>query len=55
MRVGSKTFLLIAGGAISDSKYKASTLVGFKHPVTDRHAWFSSGSMFLALAYSAVE
>ena len=44
----AQTSVLIAGGAIPDSKYKSSTLVGFKHPVTDRHAWFSSGSRFLA-------
>ena len=44
----SHTSLLIAGGAIPDSKYKSSTLVGFRHPVTDRHAWFSPGSRFLA-------
>ena len=42
------TSLLIVGGAIPDSKYKSSTLVGFGHPVTDRHAWFSPGTRFLA-------
>ena len=44
------TSLLIAGGAIPDSKYKSSALVGFRYPVTDQHDWFSSGSRFLALA-----
>ena len=42
------TSLLIAGGAIPDRKYKSSTLVGFRHPVTDRHTWFSHGSRFLS-------
>ena len=42
--------LLTAGGAIPDSQYKSSTLVGFKHHVTDLHARFSSGSRFLAWA-----
>ena len=45
------------------TQYKSSTFVGFKHPVTARHAWFSSGSRLLAwaelaqtgAAYSAVE
>ena len=41
------TSLLIAGGAIPDSKYKSSTLVGFRHHVTDRNVWFSSGSRLL--------
>ena len=39
---------LIAGGDIPDSQYKSSTLVGFRQHVTDRHAWFSPGSRFLA-------
>ena len=42
------TSLLIAGGAIPDRKYKHSMLVGFKHPVADRHVWFSPGSRLLA-------
>ena len=52
-----------AGGAIPESKYKSSTLVGFRHPVTDRHYRFSSVSRFMAwddlvqtgVAYSAVD
>ena len=40
--------LLNAGGAILNSKYKSLTLVGFRHPVTDQHAWFSTGSSLLA-------
>ena len=55
--------LLLAGRAIPDSKYMYSTLVGFRHPVTDRHARFSYVSRFLTCgdlaqtgaAYSAVE
>ena len=35
--------LLIAGGAIPDSKYTSSTLVCFKNHVTDRHAWLVLG------------
>ena len=54
---------MIAGDSIPDSKYKSSMLAGFRHPVTDWHALFSSGSRFLAwgdlaqtgAAYSAVE
>ena len=42
------TSLLFAGGAITDSRYKSSTLIGFRHPVTDRHDWFSPRSRFLA-------
>ena len=46
----SQTFLLIAGGTIPNIKYKSSTLVGFRHHVADRHAWFCSESRFLAWA-----
>ena len=28
----------MSGGAITDSKYRSSTLVGFRHPVTALHA-----------------
>ena len=31
----AQTSLLIAGGDIPDCKYNSSTLVGFKHPVTE--------------------
>ena len=46
-----------------DDSLKSSTLVDYTHPVTDRDAWFSSGSRFLAwhdlpqtgAEYSAIE
>ena len=55
--------LLIAGGAIPDSKYKPSPVVDFRHPVTDRYVLLNSGSGLLAwadlaqtgAAYSAIE
>ena len=41
------TYLLIAWGAIPDSKCQSSTLVGLRHHrVTDQHALFNSGSRF---------
>ena len=57
------TFLLISGGVIPEIKYKSSTFVDLRHPVIDRHVWFSSGSRRCACddrahtgaAYSAVE
>ena len=35
--------LLISGGALPDSKYKSSSLVGFRHHVIALHAWLTSG------------
>ena len=35
---------LMLGGAIPDSKYNFSTLVGLRHPVIARHALLSSES-----------
>ena len=35
---------LLIGGEIPVSRYSSSTLVGFKHPVIDLHASFTSGS-----------
>ena len=57
------TSLRVLGGAIPGSKYRSSTLVGFRHPVTALHALFSSGFSFWAwddlaqtgAAYSATE
>ena len=57
------TFLLISEGAIPASTYKSSTFVGFRHPMIQRHAWFSSGSNYAYVvdlaqtgtAYSPVE
>ena len=40
---------LLAGGAIPNSKYKSSTLLFFRHHVTDRNAWFSSGHGMILL------
>ena len=37
------TLLLISGGKIPASKYKFSTVIGFRHQVMARHAWFNSG------------
>ena len=42
------TYLRMSGGAIPASKYRSSTLVGFRHPVTDLHALFSSVLSFWA-------
>ena len=55
--------LLISVGAIPTSRYSSSTLVSIKHPVTDLHVSFSSGSSLEACgdlaqnghAYSAAE
>ena len=57
------TSLRMSGGAIPASKYRSSTLVGFRHPVTALHALFSSGFSFwvgddlaqAGAAYSATE
>ena len=59
------TSLLISGGggAIPAIKYKSSTLVSFRQPVINRHAWFRTGFSLFAwddlaqtgAAYSAVE
>ena len=38
------TSRLMLGGAIPDSKYNSSTLVGLRHPVIARHALLSSES-----------
>ena len=59
----SNTSLLMLGGAIPASRYSSSTLAGFKHPVIDLHASFSSGYSLEACgdlaqtghAYSATE
>ena len=42
------TSLWMSGGAILASKYRCSTLVGFRHPVTALHALFSSVFSFWA-------
>ena len=42
------TSLRMSGGAIPASKYRSSTLVGFRHLVTALHALFSSGFSFWA-------
>ena len=42
------TSLRMSGGAIPASKYRSSTLVGFRHPVTALHALFSSVFSFWA-------
>ena len=42
------TSLRMSGGAIPASKYRSSTLVGFRHPVTALHALFSYGFSFWA-------
>ena len=42
------TSLRMSGGAIPASKYRYSTLVGFRHPVTALHALFSSVFSFWA-------
>ena len=34
----SRRYIDVCGGAISASKYKFSTFVGFRHPVMARHA-----------------
>ena len=55
--------LPMSGGAIPAKKYKSSTYVGLRHPVTARHGLFSSGSSMSAYvdldhigaAYSAIE
>ena len=42
------TSLQMSGDAIPASKYRSSTLVGFRHPVTALHALFSSVFSFWA-------
>ena len=42
------TSLLISGGAIPAIKYKSSTLVGFRQPAIDGHAWFRTGFSLFA-------
>ena len=44
----SHTSLRMSGGAMSTSKYRSSTLVGFRHPVTALYAMFSSVFCFWA-------
>ena len=46
--IRAHTSLRMSGGAIPASKYRSSTLVGFRHPVTALHALFSSGFSFWA-------
>ena len=40
--IGTHTFLLISGGAITARKHNSSILIGLRHPVID--ALFGSGS-----------
>ena len=57
------TSLRMSGGAIPVSKYRSSTLVGFRHPVMALHSMFSSVFSFWACgdltqpgaAYSAIQ
>ena len=39
--------LITVAGTIPNEKYNSSTLVGFRNPVTARHAWFSFGFRFM--------
>ena len=42
----------ILGGTIPAIKFKSSTLVGFRQPVIDRHAWFRTGFSLLRVLIS---
>ena len=44
LSICAHTSLLISDGAIPASKYKTSTLVGFRHLVIAIHDWLTSGS-----------